>query len=106
LNLPSDPNTVLIPSSAILFRQHGLEAAVVGDDDKVTLKKISLGRNLGVEVEVTDGLMSSDRVVDSPPDSLGSGDIVRIAGRPAPGNLPDGSEKEAQFTGASSYSAK
>jgi RND family efflux transporter MFP subunit len=96
LNLPSDPNTMLIPSSAILFRQHGLEAAVVGDDDKVTLKKISLGRNLGVQVEVTEGLMPSDRIVDSPPDSLGSGDIVRIAGRPAPDNPSNGSEKEAE----------
>src|SRR6202790_1984638 len=96
LNLPSDPNTVLIPSSAILFREHGLEAAVAGDGDKVTLKKISLGRNLGVQVEVTGGLVTSDRVVDSPSDSLGSGDVVRIAGNPAPGNLPDGSEKEAE----------
>jgi RND family efflux transporter MFP subunit len=86
LNLPNDPNTVLIPSSAMLFRQHGLEVAVIGDDDKVSLKKITLGRNLGVQVEVTDGLMPSDRVVDSPPDSLGSGDVVRIAGHPAPGN--------------------
>ena len=87
---------MLIPSSAILFRQHGLEAAVVGDDDKVTLKKISLGRNRGMQVEVTDGLMLSDRVVDSPPDSLGSGDVVRIAGQPAPSNPPNGSEKEAE----------
>src|SRR6202165_1395585 len=98
LNLPSDPNTVLIPSSAILFREHGLEAAVAGDGDKVTLKKISLGRNLGVQVEVTGGLVTSDRVVDSPSDSLGSGDVVRIAGNPAPGNLPDGSEKEDEGT--------
>jgi RND family efflux transporter MFP subunit len=96
LNLPSDPNTVLIPSSAILFRQHGLEAAVVGDDDKVALKKISLGRNLGVQVEVTDGLLPTDRVVDSPPDSLGSGDIVRIAGHSVPGKPPNGSEQQAQ----------
>src|SRR3979409_2492986 len=50
LNLPSDPNTILIP--AILFRQHGLEVAVVGHGDKITLKKINLGRNLGVQVEV------------------------------------------------------
>jgi RND family efflux transporter MFP subunit len=96
LNLPSDPNTVLIPASAILFRQHGLEVAVVGDDDKVTLKKIGLGRNLGVQVEVTDGLLLSDRIVDSPPDSLGFGDIVRIASRPAPGNPPNGPEEEAE----------
>jgi RND family efflux transporter MFP subunit len=102
LNLPSDPNTLLIPSSAILFRQHGLEAAVVGDDDKVTLKRISLGRNRGSQVEVTDGLTPSDRVVDSPPDSLGSDDIVRIACRRAPSNLPNRSEKKVRCTGASS----
>jgi RND family efflux transporter MFP subunit len=96
LNLPSDPNTVLMPASAILFREHGLEVAVVGDNDKVTLKKISLGRNLGVQVEVTGGLMPSDRVVDSPPDSLGSGDLVRIVGHPAPGNPPNSSEQEAE----------
>ena len=102
LNLPSDPNTLLIPSSAILFRQHGLEAAVVDDDDKVTLKRISLGRNRGSQVEVTDGLTPSDRVVDSPPDSLGSDDIVRIACRRAPSNLPNRSEKKVRCTGASS----
>jgi RND family efflux transporter MFP subunit len=96
LNLPGDPNTLLIPSSAILFRQHGLEAALVGDDDKITLKKISLGRNLGVQVEVTEGLTPSDRIVDSPPDSLGAGDVVRIAGRPAPDIPPHGSQREAE----------
>jgi RND family efflux transporter MFP subunit len=96
LNLPSDPNTVLIPSSAILFRQHGLEAAVVGGNDKITLKKISLGRNRGVQVEVMDGLVPTDRVVDSPPDSLGSGDVVRIAGHPVPGNPSNGSEQEVE----------
>src|SRR6202165_3180884 len=98
LNLPSDPSTMLMPASAILFRQDGLEVAVIGDDDKVTLKKISLGRNLGVQVEVTGGLVPTDRIIDSPPDSLGSGDVVRIAGNPAPGNLPDGSEKEDEGT--------
>jgi len=44
---------------------------------------------------VTDGLTPTDRVVDSPPDSLGSGDVVRIAGRPVPGNPPN-REKEAE----------
>ena len=95
LSIPGDLNTTLIPASSILFRQHGLEVAVVGDDDKVVLKKISMGRNLGVQVEVTDGLTPTDRVVDSPPDSLGSGDVVRIAGRPVPGNPPN-REKEAE----------
>jgi RND family efflux transporter MFP subunit len=95
LDLPSDPSVMIIPASAILFRQHGLEVAVVGHGDKITLKKITLGRNLGVQVEVVGGLTLSDRVVNSPPDSLGSGDVVRIAGDPASGKPPDRSHQEA-----------
>ena len=93
--LPGDPNTTLIPASAILFRQNGLEVGVVGDNDNVTLKRITLGRNLGVQVEVTGGLMPSDRIVDSPPDSLRSGDVVRLADHPGQGNPPNASAKEA-----------
>jgi RND family efflux transporter MFP subunit len=85
LNLPSDPNTMLIPTSALLFRQHGLELAVVDSDGKIELKKVTLGRNLGVQVEVLQGLMPTDRIVNSPPDSLGTGDRVQIAGNPASG---------------------
>ncbi|WP_454624365.1 efflux RND transporter periplasmic adaptor subunit [Bradyrhizobium cenepequi] len=81
--LPSPPNVVRIPTSALLFREHGLEVAVVGADGKVTLKKINIGRNLGTEVEVLQGLAPSDRVVDSPPDALGSGDAVQIADKTA-----------------------
>jgi hypothetical protein len=49
------------------------------------LKRVTLGRNLGADVEVLHGLSRSDRVVDSPPDALGSGDVVRIAGEAAAG---------------------
>jgi RND family efflux transporter MFP subunit len=81
--LPSDPNVLQIPASALLFRKHGLEVAVVGLEGKITLKPVTLGRNLGAEVEVLKGLALSDNVVDSPSASLESGDIVRVAGEPA-----------------------
>jgi hypothetical protein len=55
--------------------------ATIGADDKIELKPITLGRNLGTEVEVVKGLTLSDRVVNSPPDSLADGDTVRIAGQ-------------------------
>jgi RND family efflux transporter MFP subunit len=84
-SLPSDPNVLRIPTGALLFRQHGLEVAVVGPDNKIELKRVTLGRNLGADVEVLHGLSRSDRVVDTPPDALASGDIVRIAGKPAAG---------------------
>ena len=83
--LPSDPNIVHVPTSALIFRERGTEIAVVGPDDKVELKPVKIGRNLGTEVEILSGLSPSDRVINSPPDSLGAGDKVRIAGQQSSG---------------------
>jgi RND family efflux transporter MFP subunit len=82
--LPSDPDVVHIPTSAMLFRENGLEVATIGPGDRIELKSITLGRNLGTEVEVVKGLSPSDRVVNSPPDSLAAGDLVHIAGQSGP----------------------
>jgi RND family efflux transporter MFP subunit len=84
--LPSNPNVVRVPTSALIFREHGMEVATLGADDKIELKPVTLGRNLGTEVEIIKGLTVSDRLVNSPPDSLANGDIVRVAGQPAAGN--------------------
>jgi hypothetical protein len=46
---------------------------------------VTLGRNLGTEVEILSGLSPSDRVINSPPDSLSAGDEVRIAGQQSNG---------------------
>ena len=83
--LPSDPAIVRIPTSALVFRENGMEVATIGPDDTIALKPIKLGRNLGTEVEVVQGLKLSDRLVNSPPDSLATGDKVRVAGAPQEG---------------------
>ena len=85
LELPSDPNIVRVPTSALVFREHGMEVAAIGADNTVELRPIKLGRNLGTEVEVVQGLKLSDRLVNSPPDSLATGDKVRVAGAPQEG---------------------
>ena len=84
--LPSNPDVVRIPTSALIFREHGAEVATVGPGDKIELKPVTLGRNLGTEIEVLAGLATTDRVVNSPPDSLAAGDLVHVAGKPAAGN--------------------
>jgi hypothetical protein len=38
-----------------------------------------LGRNFGDTVEVLSGILASDRVVDSPPETLESGDPVQVS---------------------------
>ena len=50
--LPSDPDIVRIPTSALVFREHGMEVAAIDADDTVRARPIKLGRNLGTEVEV------------------------------------------------------
>ena len=50
-----------------------------GRTTKSVLKPITVGRDLGTEIEVVSGLDPSDRVIDSPPDSITSGDLVKVA---------------------------
>ena len=47
-----------------------MRVAAVGADDKVVLKPVTVGRNLGNRVEIDSGLSLSDRLVDSPLDRL------------------------------------
>lgn len=77
-DLPANPSTVTIPTSALIFREQGLQVAVVGPHGHAQLRPVTLGRNLGTEVEVLDGLTPQDRVINSPPDSLADGDAVSV----------------------------
>jgi RND family efflux transporter MFP subunit len=78
--LPSDPHVVRIPASALIFRQDGMQVAVVGPGDRIELRAVKLGKNLGTDVEVLAGVTPEDRVVDSPPDSLANKDVVHVEG--------------------------
>lgn len=86
--LPNDPHMVRIPTSALIFREDGMRVAVVDPGNHVELRSVRLGRNLGTDVEVLAGLTPADRVVDSPPDSLGNNEVVRIEGGAAQASSP------------------
>ncbi len=77
--LPGDPNLVRLPATALIPANQGVQVAVLGNDNKVTLKSIELGRDFGDSVEVISGLAPSDRVIDNPPETLQSGDTVELA---------------------------
>jgi RND family efflux transporter MFP subunit len=78
-NLADNPTTLRIPTSALIFREDGPQLAILGPGDKVELRSIKLGRNLGTEFEVVAGLGPSDTIINSPPDSLSQGEQVRVA---------------------------
>jgi RND family efflux transporter MFP subunit len=80
--IPSDPNVVRIPATALTPVDRGVQVAIVGDGNKVVLKPIQLGRDFGDTVEVAAGLDPQDRVIDSPPETLQSGDVVQLAAPP------------------------
>jgi RND family efflux transporter MFP subunit len=77
--IPGDPNMVRIPATALMPVNQGVQVAVLGDDNKVVFKSIQLGRDFGDSVEVTAGLAPQDLVIDSPPETLQSGDAVQLA---------------------------
>ena len=54
--LPPDPDIYHIPTSALVFRQQGLQVATVDSGDRVQLKSITAGRDLGTQIEVLSGL--------------------------------------------------
>jgi RND family efflux transporter MFP subunit len=78
LQLPANPTTLHVPTSALLFRQEGMMVAAVGKDGKVELRSVTLGRDLGTQVEVLSGVGATDRIIDIPPDSIATGDKVRL----------------------------
>jgi RND family efflux transporter MFP subunit len=76
--LKPNPNVLTIPVTALIFRQAGMQVAVLGPGSRAVLRSVTLGRNFGSDVEVLKGLSPSDRVIDSPPDGLLAGELVRV----------------------------
>ncbi len=80
--LPHPEVAINVPASALIFNQTGLRIATVDEGNRVLLKQVTIARDLGREVEIGSGLTPEDRVIESPPDGIASGDQVRIADVP------------------------
>jgi RND family efflux transporter MFP subunit len=71
--------TLVVPTNVLLFRAEGTRVAAVDGANRIKLKPVTLGRNLGESIEVIDGIAAGDRLVVNPSDSLGEGDAVAVA---------------------------
>jgi hypothetical protein len=65
-----------------MFGVDGTRVAVVSGERRVVLKQVSVGRDLGTEIEVLTGLTGDEAVVLNPSDSLTQGQPVRITSGP------------------------
>jgi RND family efflux transporter MFP subunit len=81
-DLPHPEVAVNVPASALIFDKSGLRIATVDSTNHVVLKTVTISRDLGRVVEIGTGLTAQDRVIDSPPDGIESGDQVRLGGSP------------------------
>ena len=72
------PASLLVPSSSLIFRSEGASLGIVGPDNRVHLKKIKIGRDLGGKLEIVNGVSPTDRIVVNPGDSLAQGMLVHI----------------------------
>lgn len=70
--------TLRLPVTAFLFQDEGLQIAIVGQDNKIKLQKVTPGRDFGKSLEIVAGLNAQDNVISNPPDSIYDGEPVRI----------------------------
>jgi RND family efflux transporter MFP subunit len=93
-DLPPASGSLSVPASALIFDSRGARVATVGPDNRVALKTVTIARDLGDVIEISSGLVATDRIIDSPPDGIGKGDQVRIApGSPGGGMLAAASRR-------------
>ena len=58
-SFPSDPDILIIPSQALLLRADGKQVARIDSQNRVHLQNVSLGHNLGLDVQITAGLKAT-----------------------------------------------
>lgn len=78
LTAPVDRGVMTIPTSALVFQEHGTQVAVVGEDDRLHFKSITVDKIFDNYIEVTEGISEADRIVNNPSAALLEGDKVRI----------------------------
>jgi len=76
--IPRGTGHLSVPANAVLFRSTDLQVAVVGADNRVTLKNITTGRDSGTSLEVLAGLTAGEDIIVNPSDSLETGSRVRV----------------------------
>jgi RND family efflux transporter MFP subunit len=87
-SLAHDASVFRVPASALIFDKGGLRVATLDRDNKVVLKPVTIARDHGATIDIANGLEASDRIIESPPDGLAPGNLVRVVDTAAPSKQP------------------
>ena len=85
LKVPEQNSTFLLPVSALIFRGEKLQVGVV-KNGRAVVTDITPGHDFGDQIEVVAGLNANDQVIVNPPDSLVSGQNVKVVQASLPGD--------------------
>jgi RND family efflux transporter MFP subunit len=85
MQIPVQNSTFLLPVTSLIFRGEKLQVGVV-TEGKVTVRDVIPGHDFGDQIEIVSGLKAGDQVVTNPPDSLVSGQEVKIVQATLPGD--------------------
>jgi len=70
--------SLIIPTSALVIDHSGMHVVTVGANHKVHFIPVVIGRDMGIQVEVLQGIQGSDTLVASPSDLLHDGQDVEV----------------------------
>jgi RND family efflux transporter MFP subunit len=77
LHIPRKTPSLVVSADALIFNADGPQVAVV-EDGVAHLRKISIARDLGKQIEVRDGITEGDQVILNPPVDLVEGKKVQV----------------------------
>ncbi len=82
LHIPRKVPSLSIPAAAIIFNANGVQVAVV-ENGVTRIRKITVARDLGTEVEALDSVKPGDQVILNPSVDLVDGAKVQVAANPS-----------------------
>jgi len=73
LKVPRAGQPLLIPASALISDSRGTQVGTIGNDHKVHLLPVQVGRDYGQQIEIAGGLKPDDVVITKPSDATAEG---------------------------------
>jgi HlyD family secretion protein len=80
--VPREHPNVVVPSEALIFNQQGLSVAVINPDKSIHMQQVTVYRDTGSSVELSDGLHGGENIVLNPPATLHDGSKVKAGTDP------------------------
>ena len=79
-SVPRTRSVVVVSADSLVANSQGTRVVIVGQDNRARYVPVTVGRDLGAEVEILSGLKGGEQVISNPPDTLADGQQVQLQG--------------------------